>query len=167
MINTQSTPAYLNSLQPLVDEGRVMPLYAIGFIDANGEPVRDPAVSDMITAPELYEQIYGEMPYGYPMAQARALGAAFTASLIGGLIGALALGTIGGEPVAAEYRFAGDFLYLYDGLSLVIVALGLFALPEIIELLARGGAIAERSKGLGHGWVQGAKDTVTGPRPKR
>ncbi|MCE9663661.1 hypothetical protein LY622_09435 [Halomonas sp. M5N1S17] len=47
---------------------------------------------------------------------------------------------------------------LYDGLSLVIVALGLFALPEIIDLLARGGAIAERSKGLGHGWVQGAKE---------
>ena len=64
MINTQSTPAYLNSVVPLVDEGRVMPLYAIGFIDADGNPVRDPAVPDMITAPELYEQIHGEMPSG-------------------------------------------------------------------------------------------------------
>lgn len=152
---------------------------------------------------------------GYPMARqgraARALGAAFAASLIGGIIGALALtavvpfarplilafgspellmlallglsmigvlsgnrplkgmlaavaglllGTLGGAPVAAEYRYVGDFLYLYDGLSLVIVALGLFALPEVIDLLARGGAIAERPKGLGHGWVQGVRDTL-------
>lgn len=152
---------------------------------------------------------------GYPMARkgeaARALGAAFAASMIGGLLGALALtaivpfarplilafgspelfmltllglsmvgvlsgnrpvkgilaalmglalGTIGGAPVAAEYRFAGDFLYLYDGISLVIVALGLFALPEIVDLLARGGAIAEKSSGLGSGWMQGVRDTL-------
>lgn len=152
---------------------------------------------------------------GYPMARkgeaARALGAAFAASMIGGLLGALALtaivpfarplilafgspelfmltllglsmvgvlsgnrpikgilaalmglalGTIGGAPVAAEYRFAGDFLYLYDGLSLVIVALGLFALPEIVDLLARGGSIAEKGSGLGSGWMQGVRDTV-------
>ncbi|MBA2777538.1 Bug family tripartite tricarboxylate transporter substrate binding protein [Billgrantia kenyensis] len=64
MINTQSTPAYLNSVQPLVDEGVAMPLYAIGFIDGEGNPQRDPAVPDMITAPELYEQIHGEMPSG-------------------------------------------------------------------------------------------------------
>jgi hypothetical protein len=88
-----------------------MQRHAVGFIDADGNPVR--GVPDMITAPELYEQIHGEMPSGtiweafkvtVPLVQntrgtvwahgdipeaARALGAAFTASLIGGLIGAL------------------------------------------------------------------------------
>ncbi len=152
---------------------------------------------------------------GYPMARkgeaARALGAAFAASMIGGLLGALALtavvpfarpiilafgspelfmltllglsmvgvlsgnrpikgilaavfglvlGTVGGAPVAAEYRFAGDFLYLYDGFSLVILALGLFALPEIVDLLARGGAIADKKHGLGSGWMRGVRDTL-------
>lgn len=152
---------------------------------------------------------------GYPMARqgqaARALGAAFSASMIGGIIGALALtalvpfarpivlafgtpelfmltllglsmigvlagsrplrgilaagagvliGTIGGAPVAAEYRFTYGELYLYDGISLVILALGLFALPEIVDLLARGGTIAEKRPGLGGGWLQGVRDTV-------
>ncbi|MDI5934764.1 hypothetical protein [Halomonas kalidii] len=64
MINTQSTAFYLDRVAPLVEAGSAMPLYAIGFIDEEGNPVRDPAVPDMITAPELYEQIHGEMPSG-------------------------------------------------------------------------------------------------------
>lgn len=64
MINTQSTPAYLARVRPLVDEGRAIPLYAIGFLDAAGKPVRDPVLPDMITAPELYQQIHGRMPSG-------------------------------------------------------------------------------------------------------
>jgi hypothetical protein len=48
----------------MVDEGTAITAYAIGFIDADGNPVRDPAAPDIITAPELYEQIHGEMPSG-------------------------------------------------------------------------------------------------------
>jgi putative tricarboxylic transport membrane protein len=152
---------------------------------------------------------------GYPLARrgeaARALGAAFSASMIGGVLGALALtalipfarpivlafgspelfmltvlglsmvgvlsgnrplaglvaavaglllGTVGGAPVAPVYRFAYGELYLYDGIALVILALGLFALPEIVDLLAKGGAIAERAPGLGSGWMAGVRDTL-------
>lgn len=64
MLNTQSTSFYLARVAPLVEEGRAMPLYAIGYIDGDGNPVRDPALPDLITAPELYEQIHGEMPSG-------------------------------------------------------------------------------------------------------
>ena len=64
VINTQSTPAYLANVLPLVEEGTAIPLYAIGFIDSAGNPVRDPAAPDLITAGELYEQIHGEMPSG-------------------------------------------------------------------------------------------------------
>jgi putative tricarboxylic transport membrane protein len=152
---------------------------------------------------------------GYPMARqgqaARALGAAFAASMVGGLIGAAALtalvpfarplvlmfgapellmltilglcmvgvlsgnrpllgilgaclglilGMVGGAPAAPEYRWAYGILYLYDGFSLVIVALGLFAIPEIVDLLARGGAIAKRGAGLGTGWMDGVRDVM-------
>jgi putative tricarboxylic transport membrane protein len=153
---------------------------------------------------------------GYPMARkgqaARALGAAFSASLFGGLIGAvcltllvpfarplvlafgapelfmltvlglsmvgvlsgnrpllgilaavlgLVLGTVGGAPAAAEYRFTFGQTYLYDGFKLVIVALGLFALPEVVDLLARGGSIAHKpAGGLGSGWMDGLRDTL-------
>jgi hypothetical protein len=64
MLNTQSTPAYLARVLPLVKEGRVIPLYAMGFFDAQGNPVRDPGLPDMITVPELYEQIHGRKPSG-------------------------------------------------------------------------------------------------------
>ncbi len=64
MVNTQSTPAFNASVVPLIEEGTAMAAYAIGFIDADGNPVRDPAAPDILTAPELYEQIHGEMPSG-------------------------------------------------------------------------------------------------------
>lgn len=63
-INTQSTPVYLARLEPLVRLKRVMPLYAIGFIDEAGRSIRDPAVPDLYTAPELYERVYGRKPAG-------------------------------------------------------------------------------------------------------
>ncbi|MFY0989661.1 hypothetical protein [Halomonas sp. C05BenzN] len=64
MINTQSTANFLARMRPLVETGDAMPLYAIGFTDEDGKPVRDPALPDMITVPELHEQLYGEMPSG-------------------------------------------------------------------------------------------------------
>lgn len=64
MVTTQATPAHNARVQPLIDEGTAIPLYAIGFIDPEGNPVRDPAAPDIITAPELYQQIHGEMPSG-------------------------------------------------------------------------------------------------------
>jgi len=151
---------------------------------------------------------------GYPLAKkgeaARALGAAFTASLIGGIFGAfvlsliipiarplvlafgspelfmlavlgmsmvgvlsgnqpikgiigagigLMLGAMGDAPAIAEYRYTFGFDYLMDGISLVIVGLGLFAFPEIIDLLIKGRPIAEKAE-LGRGWFDGLKDTL-------
>jgi len=86
--------------------------------------------------------------------------------LRGFLAGALGLllGTVGAATVAAAYRYVFDVPYLFDGIPLVIVALGLFALPEIIEILVKGGSISEgeetRSE-LGQGWIQGLRDAFT------
>lgn len=151
---------------------------------------------------------------GFPMAQrgegARALSAAFAASLIGGLFGALVLtfafvaarpillaigfgeqlmlvilsltlvgmltganvvkglascalglliGTIGSSQATAEYRFTFGSLYLSDGVPLVIVALGAFALPEIIDVLRQHYAIAQKDL-VGHGWIAGIRDVI-------
>jgi hypothetical protein len=54
-------------------------------------------------------------------------------------------GTIGSAPVAAEYRLADGVLHLHDEVSPVVLALALCALPEVIDLLARDGAIAEKA----------------------
>ena len=47
-----------------------------------------------------------------------------------------------------------DLPYLADGLKLVIVGLGIFAIPEIVALLRRDRAIADRAA-LGGGWLLG------------
>ncbi len=150
---------------------------------------------------------------GFPMAKkgmaARALSAAFSSSLFGGLVGAafltlfilvarpivllfkspellmvsvfglsmvgilagriaikgivaaglgLLIGTIGEGPFNGELRMSSyDYPYLTDGLKLVIVGLGIFAIPEIVALLRQDKAISERSA-LGSGWTEGVKD---------
>jgi len=157
---------------------------------------------------------------GYPMARkgeaGRAFGAAFSASVIGGLWGALLLGvsipilrpvmlfigspellsfcifglslaavlsggsplkglagaciglmvaTAGDDPQTGTLRWTFDSLYLWDGLPVVPLALGLFAIPELADL-----AIQQTSIAAGHededysdvttGQWQGVRDTL-------
>ena len=95
------------------------------------------------------------------------LGLSFAGFLTGGapLKGGLAaclgllLGSVGSAPADAVNRYTFDQLYLIDGIPLVGVALGIFGIAEIIDLLAKGGRIAERIP-LGHGWLQGVRDVV-------
>ena len=152
---------------------------------------------------------------GFPLAKrgqaARALSAAFTSSLFGGLVGALFLtlfivvarplvlafglpemlmisvlglsmvavlagrvalkglaaaglgmliGTIGEADAGGSLRMATyDIPYLTDGLQLVIVGLGIFAVPEIVSLLRQDRSIAKDAK-LGAGWGDGVRDWV-------
>ncbi len=70
----------------------------------------------------------------------------------------LLIGTIGEGPFNGELRMSSyDFPYLTDGLKLVIVGLGIFALPEVVALLRRDKAISEKSN-LGSGWLSGVGD---------
>jgi len=149
---------------------------------------------------------------GFPLAKqgqaARALGAAFSASLFGGLFGALiltgavlvarpvilaftsaemfmlavfgmsmvgvlagkslakglaacgiglVLGSIGEAPATGEVRMVLGIDYLRDGIPLVVMALGLFAFPEIVDLLRLNRPIAAGAK-LGAGWLHGFRD---------
>ncbi len=83
-------------------------------------------------------------------------------SLVRGLIAGgfgLLLATIGQDPRTGAQRFAFDLPYLLNGLSLVPVGIGLFAIPEIIDLAVRGSSIAETSMGKLGGVWEGVKDT--------
>lgn len=155
---------------------------------------------------------------GYPMAQrgegGRAVSAGLVASLVGGLIGAVALGAIlpiarpmvlafgppeffalvlvaviviaqiqdgetsrsivagalgfmisfvGVEGATATFRFTFGSGYLSEGMPLIAVVIGLFAITEMIDLGRKRTAIASDvdSNSMGLGWsgtVQGAKD---------
>lgn len=69
----------------------------------------------------------------------------------------LIIGSIGGAPATGEFRMIFGFDYLYDGIPLVIVGLGFFAIPEIADLLRKNSAIAS-GHALGSGWFQGFRD---------
>ena len=69
----------------------------------------------------------------------------------------LLIGSIGAAPATGEFRMILGTEYLYDGIPLVIIGLGLFAIPEISDLLRKNSAIAERNA-LGSGWFQGLRD---------
>jgi TctA family transporter len=149
---------------------------------------------------------------GYQMSTkgegARALSAAFTASLLGGVFGAfclsiavvvarpillkigfgeqlllifisltfvgvltgssalkglascglgLLLGTVGIAEVTAQSRMTLGTEYLIDGVSLVVLALGLFAIPEIVDVLRKKEQISSELP-LENGTLQGIKD---------
>lgn len=99
------------------------------------------------------------------------LGIASIASLSGGgeramlrgfLAGALGLlfAAVGPDPQAGVLRYTFGQLYLWDGLKLVPVLVGFFAIPEIIDLAVRRTAIAgEASVGRLSGVFEGVKDT--------
>ncbi|MFT7026635.1 MAG: TctA family transporter [Paracoccaceae bacterium] len=69
----------------------------------------------------------------------------------------LVLGSVGGAPATGEFRMIMDIDYLYDGVPLVVVGLGLFAFPEIVDLLRRNQSISGGAS-LGAGWFQGVRD---------
>jgi putative tricarboxylic transport membrane protein len=77
------------------------------------------------------------------------------AGLLGGMLGLL-LGGVGAATNAPAFRFTFDQLYLYDGLPIATVALGLFAVPEIVDLLAERSSIA-RSSTLSSGRMEGVR----------
>ncbi len=135
---------------------------------------------------------------GFPLTEqghpGRALGAAFTSSCLGGLLGTVILALsipvfrpivmafgspeslmlvlmgissvavlgvssplkgliaaglgfivsfIGYQAVSGFARYTFDFPYLFDGIDVVTVALGLFAMPEVIDLITTGESIAK------------------------
>jgi TctA family transporter len=95
------------------------------------------------------------------------LGITFVASLSGGAVLkglitggiGLMLATVGLDAISGIQRFTFGNLYLWDGIRLVPVTLGLFAIPEIIDLGIKGTSIAETQVGKLGGVMEGVKDT--------
>ncbi|HVJ13081.1 MAG TPA: tripartite tricarboxylate transporter permease, partial [Burkholderiales bacterium] len=79
-----------------------------------------------------------------------------------GFLGLL-LATIGQERQSGTLRFDFGLIYLWEGLDLIPVLVGIFAIPEIIDLAVRRTAIAGDAPPakLGAGVWQGVRDTFT------
>lgn len=95
------------------------------------------------------------------------VGLFFAASMIGdnlakGLAAAclgVFLGVVGPASAAADFRFTFGQVYLLDGFSLTIVALGLFGVAEAISMLAAGGGISHIPVKVNN-WGEGFRDFV-------
>ncbi len=85
-------------------------------------------------------------------------GEAIIKGLIAGGVGFM-LATVGLDPISGIQRFTFNQLYLWDGVGLVPVTVGLFAIPEIIDLAVHGGAISKEPIGKIGGVMEGVKDT--------
>ncbi|MGH7797081.1 MAG: tripartite tricarboxylate transporter permease [Candidatus Binatia bacterium] len=102
------------------------------------------------------------------------LGITFLASLSGGnltkglVAGGLGLiiSMVGLDPIESIPRYTLEgllgeniSLFLWDGVSLIAVTVGLFAIPEIIDLAIQGTSIARGHVGKIGGVMEGVKDT--------
>jgi TctA family transporter len=95
------------------------------------------------------------------------LGITFIATLSGGdmLKGLIAggfgllLAMAGLDSYTATPRYTFGLYYLWDGVPLVPVTIGLFAIPEVIDLAVKGGSIAQISSTKIGGVMEGIKDT--------
>ena len=95
------------------------------------------------------------------------LGLTFVAALAGdnllrGLVAAgigLMLATVGLDPISGTQRYTFGQLFLWDGIGLVPITIGFFAIPEIIDLAVRRTAIARDSIAKLGGVMEGVKDT--------
>jgi putative tricarboxylic transport membrane protein len=76
--------------------------------------------------------------------------------LIGAAVG-LAISLIGTDARTGIERFTFGGSYLWDGISLIIIAMGIFAAPEMVDLARRKTSISEVPP-LGTGLMEGVKD---------
>lgn len=79
--------------------------------------------------------------------------------LAGGL--GLVLSTVGLDYQENIERYTFGLVNLWEGVGLIAAAVGLFAVPEIVELWVKGSAIAEAKVGKLGGVWQGVKDTFS------
>jgi putative tricarboxylic transport membrane protein len=76
--------------------------------------------------------------------------------LLAGILGVL-IATVGLDTKSGIERFSFDVAYLWEGIDLVLVALGLFGIPEVIDLAGRKGSIAKAEE-FGRGYLHGILD---------
>jgi TctA family transporter len=77
--------------------------------------------------------------------------------LVAGALG-LGVGMIGVDPQTGSLRWTFGQLYLWDGLPLVPVTLGIFAIPEIVDLAIKGTRIADVPQQALKGTAAGIRD---------
>jgi tripartite-type tricarboxylate transporter receptor subunit TctC len=63
-LDYQTTPSFLSNVQPLVEDGTMVPLFTWGVFAADGTIQRDPTFPDLPSFPEFCESVHGAPPSG-------------------------------------------------------------------------------------------------------
>lgn len=63
-LDFQTTSAYINSVQDLIDNNKAIPLFSLGILNENGDTIRDPAFANIPTFQEVYVSRFGKQPEG-------------------------------------------------------------------------------------------------------
>lgn len=95
------------------------------------------------------------------------LGIAFIASLSDGrLLRGLASGclgllvaAVGMDPINGEVRYAGDLLFLWDGVDMITAVIAIFAVPEILQMAVAKHSATSTSARQGSRMADGVIDT--------
>jgi hypothetical protein len=61
-IDAQTTSAFIKKVQPLVDEGKAIPLFSYGVLGKDGKIKRDPNFPNLPHFAEAYELVHGQAP---------------------------------------------------------------------------------------------------------
>lgn len=83
-------------------------------------------------------------------------GKATLKGLIAGILGILIM-MVGMDPKSGVPRYVFNQPYLWDGLDLMLIGMGLFAIPEVMAMAIGGGSIAKEVT-IGTGLWKGVKD---------
>ncbi|NYE50233.1 tripartite-type tricarboxylate transporter receptor subunit TctC [Spinactinospora alkalitolerans] len=63
-LDYQTTSAYFTQVEPLIADGRATPLMSFGRLAPSGEVVGDPALPDLPSVRDVYEDVHGDAPSG-------------------------------------------------------------------------------------------------------
>ncbi|MBI4185933.1 MAG: tripartite tricarboxylate transporter permease [Chloroflexi bacterium] len=142
--------------------GLLAALLALGMI-----PLVLPMVMSILSADMVFVILLGLSCIGI-----LTVGSPLKGIISGGL--GLMISLVGYQAISGVPRFTFGNPYLYDGIPLIPLILGLFALPEIIDLAVKGGTIAkvevvikgkqvlEGVKDVFRHWVLWLRSTVIG-----
>ncbi|MCC7427616.1 MAG: tricarboxylate transporter [Alphaproteobacteria bacterium] len=81
-INGDDMASWVPQVLPLVQAGRAVPLFTLGYADAQGRLGRDPNLPDLPSFPEVYRAIHGSDPAGPAWAAFQALFAVLVSNTV-------------------------------------------------------------------------------------
>ncbi|PQO24822.1 hypothetical protein C2I36_00380 [Rhodobacteraceae bacterium WD3A24] len=113
-------------------------------------PIAGPVVL-LLSTPELFMFALVGLFFASSMV-GRNLAKGLAAAFLG-----IFLGVVGPATAAADFRFTFEQPWLLDGISLTIIALGLFGVAEVISMLSSGGGIAG-NRMVVERWGEGFQD---------